>query len=114
MAGLAGHLEGNAIGSSVLELEGGGGQVVEVLVEELYGAKKSRSAAFVAEVSSRAPSRGAKQEPSKETRKKKNQLERSAYVVGRLGNVGEGGDRHFGGFGRKEFKMSCRRRQRGG
>lgn len=47
MAGLAGHLEGNAIGGSVLELEGGGGQVVEVLVEELYDAKKSRSAAFV-------------------------------------------------------------------
>lgn len=42
MAGLAGHLEGNAIGSSVLELEGGGGQVVEVLVEELYGAKKEQ------------------------------------------------------------------------
>lgn len=24
-------------------------------------------------------------------------VERRAYVVGRLGNVGEGGDRHFGG-----------------
>lgn len=35
MAGLASHLEGNAIGSCVLELKGGGGQVVEVLVEEL-------------------------------------------------------------------------------
>lgn len=35
VAGLASHLEGNAIGSSVLELKGGGGQVVEVLVEEL-------------------------------------------------------------------------------
>lgn len=35
VAGLASHLEGNAIGSSVLELEGGGREVVEVLVEEL-------------------------------------------------------------------------------
>ena len=35
VAGLASHLEGDAIGSGVLELEGGGGQVVEVLVEEL-------------------------------------------------------------------------------
>lgn len=35
MAGLAGHLESDAIGSSVLELESSGGQVVEVLVEEL-------------------------------------------------------------------------------
>lgn len=35
VAGLASHLEGNAIGSSILELKGGGGEVVEVLVEEL-------------------------------------------------------------------------------
>lgn len=35
VAGLASHLEGNAIGGGVLELKGGGGQVVEVLVEEL-------------------------------------------------------------------------------
>ena len=35
MAGLAGHLEGDAIGSGVLELEGSGVEVVEVLVEEL-------------------------------------------------------------------------------
>lgn len=35
VAGLASHLEGNAIGSGVLELEGGGREVVEVLVEEL-------------------------------------------------------------------------------
>lgn len=36
MAGLASDLEGDAVGSGVLELEGGGGQVVEVLVEQLY------------------------------------------------------------------------------
>ena len=35
VAGLASHLEGNAIGSGVLELEGGGREVVEVLVEQL-------------------------------------------------------------------------------
>ena len=35
MARLAGHLEGDAIGSSVLELEGGGREVVEILVQEL-------------------------------------------------------------------------------
>lgn len=35
MAGLASDLEGDAVGGSVLELEGGGSEVVEVLVEEL-------------------------------------------------------------------------------
>jgi hypothetical protein len=49
VAGLASDLEGNAVGGGVLELEGGGREVVEILVEE---------------------------------------------IVGRLGNVGEGGDRH--------------------
>lgn len=41
MAGLAGHLEGDAIGSSVLELEGSGVEVVEILVEELEAMKVS-------------------------------------------------------------------------
>ena len=36
MARLAGDLEGDTVGGGVLELEGGSGQVVEVLVEELY------------------------------------------------------------------------------
>lgn len=35
MAGLAGHLESDAIGGSVLELESSGREVVEILVEEL-------------------------------------------------------------------------------
>lgn len=35
MAGLASDLEGNAVGGGVLELEGGGREVVEILVEEL-------------------------------------------------------------------------------
>jgi hypothetical protein len=35
VAGLASHLESDAIGSGILELEGGGRQVVEILVEEL-------------------------------------------------------------------------------
>ena len=35
VAGLAGHLEGDAIGGGVLELESGGGEVVEILVKEL-------------------------------------------------------------------------------
>lgn len=41
MAGLASDLEGNTVGGGILELEGGGREVVEVLVEELQnGAKK--------------------------------------------------------------------------
>lgn len=36
MGGLSGHLEGNAIGGGVLELKGGGSEVVEILVEELH------------------------------------------------------------------------------
>lgn len=35
MAGLAGDLEGNAVGGGVLELKGAGGKVVEILVQEL-------------------------------------------------------------------------------
>lgn len=35
MAGLASDLESDAVGGSVLELEGGGRQVVKVLVKEL-------------------------------------------------------------------------------
>jgi hypothetical protein len=43
VAGLASDLEGNAVGSGVLELEGGSREVVEILVEELgSGAKKKR------------------------------------------------------------------------
>lgn len=37
MAGLAVDLEGNAVGGSVLELDGGGRKVIEILVEELHG-----------------------------------------------------------------------------
>jgi hypothetical protein len=35
MAALAGHLEGHIVGGVALDLDGTGGQVVEVLVEEL-------------------------------------------------------------------------------
>ena len=42
MAGLAGHLEGDAIGSGVLELEGGGREVVEILVQELQRGQNER------------------------------------------------------------------------
>jgi hypothetical protein len=35
MAALAGDLEGNVVGSVALDLDGVGGQVVEVLVQEL-------------------------------------------------------------------------------
>ena len=35
MAGLAGDLEGNAVGGGVLEFKGAGGKVVEILVQEL-------------------------------------------------------------------------------
>lgn len=36
MAGLASHLEGDAIRGGVLELDSSGRKVVEILVEELY------------------------------------------------------------------------------
>jgi hypothetical protein len=39
VAGLASHLERDTIGGGVLELEGGGREVVEILVEELYRAR---------------------------------------------------------------------------
>lgn len=42
MAGLASHLEGDAIGRSVLELECGGREVVEIFVEELQCSTKER------------------------------------------------------------------------
>lgn len=35
VAGLAGYLEGDIVGGSVLELQGGGREVIEILVEEL-------------------------------------------------------------------------------
>ena len=35
MAGLASDLEGNTVGGDVLELEGGGRKMVEILVKEL-------------------------------------------------------------------------------
>lgn len=41
MGGLAGDLESNVVGGVALELEGGGREVVEVLVEELLKANVS-------------------------------------------------------------------------
>lgn len=38
--GLAGDLEGNVVGSVALELEGRGGEVVEVLVQELQARRQ--------------------------------------------------------------------------
>lgn len=40
VAGLASDLEGHAVGGGVLELEGSGREVVEVLVEELQNGAK--------------------------------------------------------------------------
>lgn len=42
VAGLAGHLESDAIGSGVLELNGGGREVVEILVKELEAEKRHK------------------------------------------------------------------------
>jgi hypothetical protein len=42
VAGLAGHLESDAIGSGVLELKGGGREVVEILVKELEREKRHK------------------------------------------------------------------------
>lgn len=36
MGALSGDLEGNAVGGLALHLEGGGGDMVEVLVQQLY------------------------------------------------------------------------------
>lgn len=41
VGGLAGDLEGNVVGGVALELEGGGREVVEVLVQELWEANVS-------------------------------------------------------------------------
>jgi hypothetical protein len=63
VAGLAGHLEGDAIGSGVLELEGGSVKVVEVLVEELRITKVSHVGAIVSKLSAKGPGTGASMSP---------------------------------------------------
>jgi hypothetical protein len=45
VAALAGDLEGNIVGGVALDLDGAGGEVVEVLVEELK-ASSQRSVVF--------------------------------------------------------------------
>lgn len=107
MAGLAGHLESDAIGGSVLELESSGREVVEILVEELEERRSHVSALFPAYVSrhwaesvslkkllslAATLSRGAKRQRAQ----RRHRQGEGAYIVGRLGNIGEGGDRHFG------------------
>ena len=40
VAALSGHLESNIVGGVALDLDGTGGKVVEVLVEQLNGAQR--------------------------------------------------------------------------
>lgn len=47
MAGLASDLEGDTVGGGVLELEGGGREVVEILVKELGERKANVSRSLV-------------------------------------------------------------------
>lgn len=76
--------------------------MVEVLVEELYGAKKAGQPRSLLRYPLELLAEG--QTRAEQETRKKNQLERNAYVVGRLGNVGEGGDRHFGGLGERNSR----------
>lgn len=111
VAGLASDLEGNAVGGGVLELEGGGREVVEILVQELHdGANESRPRS--ADANQRRSIKCALFSVSRLRRlshplcRKSCVLAklgerggiagapREAYIVGRLGNVGEGRNRH--------------------
>jgi hypothetical protein len=42
VAALSGHLESNIVGSVALDFNGTGGDVVEVLVQQLYGKQKDQ------------------------------------------------------------------------
>jgi hypothetical protein len=57
VAGLASHLESDTIGGGVLELEGGGREVVEVLVEKLQQRRDMVSIVFCAKHASMGSSR---------------------------------------------------------
>jgi hypothetical protein len=102
VAGLASDLEGNAIGGSVLELEGGGGQVVEILVEELNrqqesqrSVQKLRQWAFSTALTKSGGRDTAR--PTARVSELKMRAGREAYIVGRLGDISESRDRHDGG-----------------
>jgi len=112
VAGLASDLEGDAIGGGVLELKGGGGQVVEVLVEKLQS-RRGVLASANRPRSRPLPSRNAELRSSlgpwsSATRKQSEgqQDSRATYVVRRLGDVGEGGDRHDGRLWREKHGSS--------
>lgn len=146
MAGLAGDLEGDTVGGGVLELEGGGREVVEILVEELE--RRAVSNSFVSSgshsggceyaksrkqpvrpFSCASPAEGCARGRAVRCRTQQTKVSRrtrveqqsrgaaqaklvgkkKAYIVGRLGNVGEGGDRHDGRAEELSSSRSCGR-----
>jgi hypothetical protein len=81
VAALAGHLEGNIVGGVALDLNGTGIEVVEVLVKELEKRRRGELRRNGEKCLARKAWEVA-------------WLCRGAYVVGRLGDIGESGDRH--------------------
>lgn len=96
MAGLASDLEGNAVGGSVLELEGGGGKVVEILVEELLAIEVSIELAVVSATASLSSARSAieiKTKPSMQCRKMRSTEFDSALAAAHRDNRSKAGHR---------------------
>lgn len=118
MSGLSSDLEGNVVGGVALELEGRGGLVVEVLVDELDNAQNISTSFNGWVLGSHCPQRKCPK-PLQRLRKKedhemplvfhasslfcwggilnKGTGGRSAYVVSLLGDIGEVGDGHCEG-----------------
>lgn len=70
VGGLAGDLESNVVGGVALELEGGGREVVEVLVEELLRANVSCVVSFITDDLGRGEEPGARFSPVRDYPKK--------------------------------------------
>ena len=83
---LSGDLEGDTVGGLALHLEGGGGDMVEVLVQQLE-----------TRISLRRSSIEMAQCCAVDARGRDEIYVRSSYIVGQLGNIGEGWDGHDGG-----------------
>lgn len=83
MGGLSGDLEGDAVGGLALHLEGGSGDMVEVLVQQL---QSSVSLLTVLNIMAHAVAALG--------RKEEKYLFASSYIVGQLGDIGEGWDGH--------------------
>jgi hypothetical protein len=96
VAALAGDLEGNIVWGVALDLDGAGGQVVEILVQQLESRRacqpnlRAIDAEYTIEGNSEQP-------PTLALSRERAAPEAAGtYVVGGLGDVGEGRDRHDG------------------